>query len=117
MNISRKKKAFVKVTSAVAKKFGNNALSRLHPLLKLLISIMLDLVGMASYLVPVFGELTDGIYAPLYGLWIGMAYENVPMGIFGGLEEILPFSDAIPTATGTHIYRFIKERKAQKVTG
>ena len=75
---------------------------------KLFVSVLADILGMGSYLFPVVGEMTDIVYAPLYGLWIAYAYENKTAGVLGALEEALPFTDAIPTATITHFYELRK---------
>ena len=67
---------------------------------KLLFCIVIDILGSASEVFPVFGELTDFAYAPI------AAY--VLRAIFGGSnvlfffefgEEIFPFTDIFPFAT------------------
>lgn len=86
----------------------------------LIISILIDLLGMASYLVPVFGELVDVIYAPLAGLAIFLMYKrDFKVGIIGGLfgtAEELFFADLIPTATIIWIYTYvINQNKTKKL--
>lgn len=71
----------------------------MHPTTKLTISILLDLLGFVSYF---SGGLIDIIYAPLYGLWIRYAYKDTKLAWLGFAEELLPFTDAIPTATIAH---------------
>lgn len=75
---------------------------------KLIISIILDILGFASYLFPL-GWLTDIIYAPIYGWWVYKAYGMKKAAWFAFTEELLPFTDAIPTATLTHLYRLRKK--------
>jgi hypothetical protein len=67
---------------------------------KLLICIAIDVIGTSSELVPILGELTDVVSAPIAGL--------VLRSLFGGsnilfflefTEEILPFTDILPLAT------------------
>ncbi|WP_459202178.1 hypothetical protein [Methanococcus sp. CF] len=66
---------------------------------KLIISIGLDLVGMATYLIPGLGESGDIVWAPIYALIIRNLYHSSILGFFGGFEEILIGTDAIPSAT------------------
>lgn len=66
---------------------------------KLLLSILIDLVGAATYLVPVVGEAGDIGWAPISAYLIYQLYGN---GLFSGVafvEELLPGLDVIPTAT------------------
>jgi hypothetical protein len=76
----------------------------------LFLGIFLDLVGMLTYLFPVFGELADTIWAPLAAFMLSYMYKG-SIGKVGGiiefLEEILPFSDFIPTFTLTWIYTYV----------
>lgn len=69
-------------------------------------SIGLDLLGMSSYLIPVLAEFSDVIIAPLSALAIFMIYKT-PIGAVAGLvEEILPATDIIPTATLVWYYKY-----------
>lgn len=67
---------------------------------KLLICLAIDVIGSSSELVPILGELTDVIYAPIAATLL--------RNLFGGsniifalefAEEILPFTDILPLAT------------------
>lgn len=78
---------------------------------KLLIySILLDLVGMVSFIIPVFGELSDIIWAPISG-WLLMRMYKGTSGKVGGViamaEEIFPFTDFIPTFTLMWLYTYL----------
>lgn len=66
---------------------------------KLIISIALDIIGMTTYLIPGLGESGDFLWAPIYALIIRNLYHSSILGIFGGFEEILIGTDAIPSAT------------------
>jgi len=64
--------------------------------------IFMDLIGYASFAIPAFSEISDIIWAPLsafiflktFGGRIGR------MGsVFNFIEEVLPFTDFIPTFT------------------
>lgn len=67
-------------------------------------SLLIDLVGMSSYTIPGFGEWTDVAYAPL-SAWLiyriyGSRNPRAKLGAWVGFaEEILPFTDIVPTAT------------------
>jgi len=69
---------------------------------KLVISIIVDIFGYFSYLIPFLGELSDIIFAPIEAMWIFYAYKTKKGAIFGFLEEILPFTDFIPACTIVH---------------
>ena len=62
----------------------------------------MDLIGCASFAIPGFGEFSDVIWAPLsayifYKMFGGR--KGIIGGIFNFIEEILPFTDVIPTFT------------------
>ena len=69
---------------------------------KLILSLLFDGIGMLSYIVPVFAEVTDLVWAPL-------------AGVFGFIEELVPFIDFVPTFTITWFYTYvIKGGKGQE---
>ncbi|MEP7255145.1 MAG: hypothetical protein ABI666_05170 [Ferruginibacter sp.] len=78
------------------------------------ICIAMDLIGMASYLIPAMGEFADIIWAPLSGLIFYKLFGG-RFGMIGGvlnfLEEIIPFTDIIPSFT---IAWFIRKNEADK---
>ncbi|MFH1399244.1 MAG: hypothetical protein ABIG95_03980 [Candidatus Woesearchaeota archaeon] len=78
---------------------------------KLFISIIFDILGYFSYFIPVIGETGDIIFAPIQAIWIFFAYRTTKGAILGGLEELLPFTDFIPSCTIAHI---IKARETNK---
>ncbi len=82
----------------------------------LLLGILFDAIGLVSFTVPLVGEFSDVIWAPLAGFLMTWMYKGT-IGRVGGvvtfLEEILPFSDFIPTFTLTWIYKYwIKNKNA-----
>ncbi len=82
---------------------------------KLILSILFDLIGMLSYIVPVFAEITDIIWAPISGFILFYMYKGTVgkvSGIIGFIEEAIPFIDFIPTFTLTWIYEY-KIKKQQ----
>ena len=68
----------------------------------LLVCILLDLIGCASYALPILGDFSDIIWAPmsalvfykLFGGWKGAIG-----GVFNFVEELFPGLDFIPSFT------------------
>ncbi|SFU70893.1 hypothetical protein SAMN05216480_11522 [Pustulibacterium marinum] len=76
----------------------------------LIAGILLDLIGMASFTVPVLGELSDLVWAPISGWIMSKMYKGKEGRIaakIAMIEEILPFSDIIPTFTIMWIYTYV----------
>ncbi len=68
----------------------------------LLLCIVFDLIGYASYAVPVLGEFADIIWAPLSGLIFFLLFggwRGAMGGVFNFMEEFLPGTDFIPSFT------------------
>ena len=83
----------------------------------LILGILFDVIGMLSFTVPFIGEFSDVVWAPIAGYLMTRMYKGT-IGKVGGviafLEEIIPFSDFIPTFTLTWIYNYwIKNKKVQ----
>ena len=81
---------------------------------KLLLSLIFDGIGMLTYVVPVFGETIDIIWAPISGLLLVIMYKGTVgkiAGLFGTIEELIPFTDVIPTFTITWFYTYIIRRQ------
>ena len=80
--------------------------------------VIMDLLGYATYAVPVLGEFADLVWAPVsaaiffaaFGGWKGAAG-----GIFNFLEELLPGTDFIPSFTLMWIMRGSSAPASQKV--
>lgn len=82
---------------------------------KLILGILLDAIGMLSFTIPIVGEFSDVIWAPLAGFLITKMYKGRIgriAGILTFVEEIIPFTDFIPSFTLTWIYNYwIKKEK------
>jgi hypothetical protein len=81
---------------------------------KLILGIVFDLIGMLSYLIPGIAETLDIVWAPISGFLLVAMYKGYTgkvAGIIGFLEEILPFTDVIPTFTLTWIYQYIFKKE------
>lgn len=68
-------------------------------LAKLMISLLIDLVGFSTFLVPLAGEGADLAWAPASALLINYLYGNALLTGLAFCEELLPGTDFIPTAT------------------
>jgi len=62
-------------------------------------AILIDIVGFATYQIPLLGEFGDIIWAPISAYLIYKFFNNKTAATIGFIEEILPFTDFIPTAT------------------
>lgn len=83
---------------------------------KLVLGILLDLVGMASYFFPGWGDGADLVWAPISGLLITRMYPDKSGkigGVIGFLEELLPGTDVVPTFTLMWLYTYVY-RKNEK---
>lgn len=78
---------------------------------KLICAIMIDLVGIASFFLPVVGESGDLAWGPISGFLIYVLFPNHKrMAIGGAIEEMLPFTDFIPTAYLTWRIDYVKNK-------
>ncbi|WP_201747993.1 hypothetical protein [Chitinophaga vietnamensis] len=80
------------------------------------VCILMDLLGCASYAIPLLGEASDVIWAPISAFIFYRMFGGT-LGTFGGffnfLEELFPGTDFIPTFTISWI---IKRIMATEVT-
>lgn len=83
------------------------------PLPSLAFCILMDLLGCASFAIPIVGELFDLVWAPVSAL-IYMKLFGFKKGFLGGMfnfvEELLPGLDIIPTFTITWFMQYAKRR-------
>lgn len=80
--------------------------------------IIYDLVGMATFFIPVLGPFLDILWAPYAAKKMGDMYEGNTGKIASWIvfvEEILPFTDFVPTFTLMWIYTFVfsTEKKSE----
>ncbi len=78
---------------------------------KLVISLLIDLMGSSSYLLPVVGEGFDVAWAPIQTVFIMAMYDTVTPNLkyVSFVEEILPFTDIVPTATIGFLCEFLPQ--------
>ncbi len=78
------------------------------------ICMVMDAIGMASYFIPAMGEFADVVWAPISGFLFFILFGG-RLGMLGGvlnfLEEIIPFTDIIPSFT---IAWFIRKQEVDK---
>jgi len=81
----------------------------------LIFCILMDLVGYATYAVPLLGEIGDIIWAPISSI-IFMSTFGGWKGALGGIgnfiEEILPGTDFIPSFTIMWFIQNMQKKKA-----
>ena len=76
---------------------------------KLLLGLLFDAIGMLSFTIPMIGEFSDVVWAPIGGYLMTKMYKGNTgkvAGIIEFLEELIPFTDFIPTFTLTWIYAY-----------
>ena len=76
--------------------------------------IIYDLIGMSTMAIPVVGPFLDLIWAPIaakkmHGMYKGSEGKIASILVF--LEELLPFTDVIPTFTLMWIYTFVWKKQ------
>jgi hypothetical protein len=79
--------------------------------LKLLAVVGIDALGFLSYLIPGLGEISDTVIAPLSALLLFAVFKSRKISAFGFAEEILPFTDVIPTGTIFWVRRYVINNK------
>lgn len=66
---------------------------------KLVVCLVIDGLGDSSFLFPGLGELSDAAYAPLEAFLLNQLFRSNAIASLGFIEEALPFTDVLPTAT------------------
>lgn len=61
--------------------------------------VAMDVAGDASELIPILGEFTDVAFAPAEAALLQVLFKSPLISAFGFAEEILPFTDVVPTFT------------------
>jgi hypothetical protein len=87
------------------------------PLPNIIICMVMDLVGYASFAIPVLGEFSDIVWAPVSGFIFYKMFGGrfgITGGILNFIEEALPFTDFIPSFMIAWAIRyFCGEKKLQ----
>jgi hypothetical protein len=66
---------------------------------RLLICLTIDIIGSSSEIVPLLGDLTDVVYAPIAATLLRSIYGSNVIFALEFAEELLPFTDILPLAT------------------
>lgn len=80
----------------------------------LILGLLFDGIGMLSFSIPLIGEFSDVVWAPVAGFLMTWMYKGrigKVAGVFTFLEEIIPFTDVIPSFTLTWIYKYWIKKK------
>jgi len=80
----------------------------------LILGIIFDTIGMLSFSIPIVGEFSDIIWAPLSALIFYKMYKGVEGkvgGILNFVEELVPGLDAIPSFTIMWVYKYVIKKQ------
>lgn len=81
---------------------------------KLLLGLLFDAVGMVTFTIPLIGEFADVVWAPIAAFIMSKMYKGRVgrvAAVLTFVEEILPFTDVIPSFTITWIYTFFFQKQ------
>lgn len=76
--------------------------------------IIYDLIGMLSIIIPVVGPLFDLIWAPIAARQMRKMYKGTEgkiASVIVFIEEVLPFTDVVPTFTLMWLYTFVWKKQ------
>ncbi|MDX6181719.1 hypothetical protein SGQ44_05735 [Flavobacterium sp. Fl-77] len=82
--------------------------------LMLVLGLLFDAIGMMSFTIPGIGEFADIIWAPIAALLMSKMYKGrvgKVASVLTFLEEIIPFTDIIPSFTLTWIYTYYFQKQ------
>lgn len=83
----------------------------------LILSVVLDLIGMGTFTIPFLGEFFDILWAPISGYLMTRIYKGTSgkvAGVIDFIEEIIPFTDVIPTFTIMWYYTYRIKKQPKK---
>lgn len=85
---------------------------------KLLLGLLFDGIGMLSFTIPFLGEFSDVVWAPVGAFLMTRMYKGRVgrvAGVLTFLEEIIPFTDVIPSFTLTWIYTYYFQKENKEI--
>jgi len=80
--------------------------------------LLYDAIGMVTMLIPIVGPFLDILWAPFAAKQMRNMYEGEKgkiASIIVFIEEILPFSDIVPTFTLMWLYTYVFSAKKQPI--
>ncbi|WP_370476677.1 hypothetical protein [Tamlana flava] len=83
---------------------------------KLILGILLDAMGYVSFVIPVVGEFSDIVWAPVSGWLMTKLYKGKAgkiAGVITFVEEALPWLDVVPTFTIMWIYTYVFKKEGK----
>ena len=92
-------------------------LEQLSKYQKLLLSLILDALGYATFILPGIGEMGDVVWAPLSALLMTKMYKGKTGKIAAAvafIEEAMPGLDVIPTFTLMWLYSYVFKSKNEQ---
>ncbi|WP_179319821.1 hypothetical protein [Winogradskyella helgolandensis] len=81
---------------------------------KLVFGLLLDALGLVSFIIPGIGEFSDIIWAPISGWLMTKLYKGKAgkvAGVISLIEEGLPGFDVIPTFTLMWFYTYVFKKE------
>jgi hypothetical protein len=84
----------------------------------LVLCIVMDLLGYATYSIPVLGEFADLIWAPISAIVFFMMFggwKGAFGSVFNFIEEILPGTDFIPSFTLMWLWQNFSKSKTREI--
>ena len=82
----------------------------------LLLGLLFDGIGMLSFAIPLVGDFSDIIWAPVAGWLMTRMYKGKigrAAGIITFVEEVIPGLDVIPTFTIMWFYTYVFNRSGK----
>ncbi len=77
----------------------------------LVLCIVMDVLGYATYAIPGIGELGDIVFAPISAIIFYAMFGSWKGALFNFTEEILPGTDFIPTFTIAWFWLYFTSKK------
>ncbi|MBF6609449.1 MAG: hypothetical protein ITG00_12080 [Flavobacterium sp.] len=74
------------------------------------LGLLFDLIGMFSYALPILAEMSDIVWAPISAWLMTRMYKGNAgkvAGVISFVEEIVPFTDVLPTFTLMWFYTYV----------
>lgn len=83
----------------------------------LIFCVLMDIIGFATYSIPILGEFGDLLWAPvsavIFFLTFG-GFKGAVGGLFNFIEEIIPGTDFIPSFTMMYFYQRNGKKQMQQ---
>ena len=84
-----------------------------HMWRNLVLGLLFDFIGKLSFAIPGLGEFSDIIWAPIAKYLMQWMYKGRAAKVMGwvvAIEEVLPFTDVVPSFTIMWFYTYVLKR-------